>query len=150
MKICTSNFKQNIIITFLIASITAIIYFLYLLKLHIFKKIYLFYFIYLFLERGEGRVRGRETSMWGCLLHVPYWGPGLQSRLVRWLGIGPTILLFAGQHSVYWATPARAKVAFFFWLFLILNHGLVSFLTFSKNIINKRKRQKKYNQRHWN
>ena len=30
-------------------------------------------FTYLFLERGEGRKRGRETSMCGCLSHTPYW-----------------------------------------------------------------------------
>ena len=30
-----------------------------------------------FLESGKGgRKRGRETSMCGCLSHVPYWGPG--------------------------------------------------------------------------
>ena len=28
-------------------------------------------FTYLFLERGEGRKRGRETSMRGCLSHTP-------------------------------------------------------------------------------
>ena len=28
-------------------------------------------FIYLFLERGEGRERGRETSMCCCLSHIP-------------------------------------------------------------------------------
>ena len=30
-------------------------------------------FIYLFLERGEGKERGKETSMCGCLSHAPYW-----------------------------------------------------------------------------
>ena len=39
-------------------------------------------FIYLFLDRGEGRERGKETSMCGCLSHTPYWGPGLQPRCV--------------------------------------------------------------------
>ena len=39
-------------------------------------------FIDLFLERGEGRKKRRETSMYGCLLHAPYWGPGLQPRPV--------------------------------------------------------------------
>ena len=43
-------------------------------------------FIYFFRERGrEGRKRGRETSMRGCLLHAPYWGPGPQPRHVPWL-----------------------------------------------------------------
>ena len=51
-------------------------YFLYLF----FKK----YFIYLFLEHGEGREkeRERETTMCGCLLRAPHWGPGLQPRHV--------------------------------------------------------------------
>ena len=39
-------------------------------------------FIYLFLDRKEGRKTGRETSMCGCLSCTPYWGPGLQSRHV--------------------------------------------------------------------
>ena len=40
-------------------------------------------FIYLFLE-GKGRKkRGSKTSTWGCLSHVPYWGPGLQPRCPR-------------------------------------------------------------------
>ena len=34
-------------------------------------------FIYLFLESGEGRERGRETLVCGCLLHALYWGPDL-------------------------------------------------------------------------
>ena len=32
---------------------------------------------------------GTETSMCGCLLHAPYWGPGLKPRHVPWLGIEP-------------------------------------------------------------
>ena len=40
--------------------------------LHSFKKIF-----YLFLERGEGRERGRETSMCGCSSQSPDWGHGL-------------------------------------------------------------------------
>ena len=46
---------------------------------------YVLDFIYLFLERGEGRER--VTSMCGCLLCAPYWGPGLQPRHVPCLGI---------------------------------------------------------------
>ena len=38
--------------------------------------IYFLNFIYLVLERGEERKRGRETTMCACLLHAPYWGPG--------------------------------------------------------------------------
>ena len=66
-------------------------------------------FIYLFLERGEGKKKERrETSVCGCLSSTPYWGPSLQPRHVPWLGIEPTTLWFAGQHSIHWATPARA------------------------------------------
>ena len=39
-------------------------------------------FIYLFLERRERREKERETSMCGCLLCVPYWGPGPHPRHV--------------------------------------------------------------------
>ena len=41
----------------------------------------------LFIFRGEGRKRGRETSLCGCLFTRSYWGPGLQPRLMCWLGI---------------------------------------------------------------
>ena len=40
-----------------------------------------------FLERGEARKRGRETSMCGCLLSAPNWGPGPQLSHVPWLVI---------------------------------------------------------------
>ena len=44
---------------------------------------YIFFLrLYLVLERGEGRERGRETSICGCLPHAPCWGPGLQPRHV--------------------------------------------------------------------
>ena len=33
-------------------------------------------------ERAREGERGRETSMCGCLLCAPYWGPGLRLRLV--------------------------------------------------------------------
>ena len=39
-------------------------------------------FIYLPLERGEGREKEREISMCGCLSHGPHQGPGLQPRHV--------------------------------------------------------------------
>ena len=59
---------------------------------------------YLFLEK-----RGRETSMCDCLLYTPNWRPGPQPWNVPWLGIELTILWFAGQYSIHWATPGRAK-----------------------------------------
>ena len=46
--------------------------------------------------------------MCGCLLHTPYWGPGLQPRHVPWLGIKPVTLWFTGWCSIHWATPVRA------------------------------------------
>ena len=35
-------------------------------------------FIYLFLERGEGKEKERETNInvFGCILRTPYWRPG--------------------------------------------------------------------------
>ena len=62
-------------------------------------------FIYLFLEKGEGREKGGETSMCGCLLRTPNWGPGI----CPWLGIKPVTLWFTGLCSIHWATPARAS-----------------------------------------
>ena len=40
----------------------------------------------------------------------PDGGPGLQSRHVTWLGIEPVTFWFAGQHPIYWTTPARAML----------------------------------------
>ena len=71
---------------------------------HFFKD-----FIYLFLERGKERER--NISVW-LPLHAPNWGPGSQPRHVPWLGIEPATLWFTGQHSIHWATPARAKSHF--------------------------------------
>ena len=71
-------------------------------------------FIY-FRERKGGRKRGRETSMWGCLSRAPYWESGLQPRHVPWLGIELVTLWFSGQHSIHWATPARAMIPFYTW-----------------------------------
>ena len=42
-------------------------------------------------------MRRRETSMCGCLLCFPYWGPGPQPRNVSWLGIEPATLWFAAR-----------------------------------------------------
>ena len=78
-------------------------------------SIFLKDFIYLFLERGEGKEKGRDASMCGCrgcLLSAPYWGPGLQLRHVPWLGIKLVTFWFTGWHSIHWATPARAECHF--------------------------------------
>ena len=85
----------------------------------LFKITNFFYFtiFYLFLESGEGgRKRGRKTPMYGCLLHDPHWGPGLQSRRVPWVGIKSATFRFAGLHSIPWATPARAKLLTFIFI----------------------------------
>ena len=66
------------------------------------------FFLFFSPKRGEGREKERERDINGCLLRVPNWGPGLQPRHVTWLGIEPSTLCFAGQHSIHWATPARA------------------------------------------
>ena len=74
-----------------------------------FKK----YFVYLFLESGEGREEERKRNISVWLPPTPHnWAPGLQPRHVPWLGIEPATLWFTGQHSVHWATPARAAVLF--------------------------------------
>ena len=43
-----------------------------------------------------------------CLSQAPNWGPSPQPRHVPWLWIKPATFQIAGQHSVHWATPARA------------------------------------------
>ena len=71
----------------------------------------------LYLERAEGKEKERERNIkvWLPLMHphCPNRGPGPQPRHVPWLGIKPTTLWFAGQHSIHWATPARATSTFF-------------------------------------
>ena len=69
-------------------------------------------FIYLFLEKGREGERKSEKPQ--CVVdsyvRAPYWGPGLQTRYVPWLGIEPVILCFTVQHSTHWATPANAII----------------------------------------
>ena len=43
-------------------------------------------FFNLFLERGEGKEKERETSMCGCLSSAPHWGPGLYNPGIAPLG----------------------------------------------------------------
>ena len=80
-----------------------------------FKMFLLEDFIYLFLGRGEGRDKERESNVvvWernSCLSHAPNWGPDPPPRHVPWLGIKAATSGFAGQHSIHWATSARVKV----------------------------------------
>ena len=48
------------------------------------KHLYFIFFkdLFIYLDRKQGRKRGRETSMCGCLSHASYWGPGPQPRHV--------------------------------------------------------------------
>ena len=107
----------------------------------------------LFLDRGEGRKKGRETSMCGCLSSAPYWGPGPQPRHVPWLEIEPVTFWLAGQCSIHWATPARAGWRSFKWLFSCFKHscifpvGLHNFCNFFF-LFNKRKKKKKQASQH--
>ena len=56
-------------------------------------------FIYLFLERGEGREKERERNInvWLPLTCPHNWGPCPQPRHVPQLGIEPATLWFTGS-----------------------------------------------------
>ena len=47
------------------------------------KKNFFFKILFIYFREGKGgRKKGRETSMYSCLLCAPCWGPGLQPRHV--------------------------------------------------------------------
>ena len=75
-----------------------------------------FWRLFVFRERGREREREGEKhqcvrdTLIGCLLHAPNQGPVLQPRHVPWPGIKPVAFYFSGQHSIHWATPARAAL----------------------------------------
>ena len=76
-------------------------------------------FIYLFLERGEvGGERGGKKDQCVAAAHLP--PPG---DLARSPGTCPgwelkwRPFLFAGQHSIHWATPVRPSFSFSFFFF---------------------------------
>ena len=50
--------------------------------------------------------------MGGCFSHTPHEGPDLPPIHVPWWGIELATLWLAGQHSIRWATPARARKDF--------------------------------------
>ena len=80
-------------------------------------------FIYLFLERGEGKERGREVSVCGCLSRAPYWGPGLQPRHVPLLGIEPVTLWFAAHtQSTELHQPGLILIIYFNNTFYLTQH----------------------------
>ena len=63
-------------------------------------------------REGEKHQCGRDTLIACLWSHTPYWGPGLQLGHVPWLGIKLAAFQFAGQHSIHWAVPPRAKLFF--------------------------------------
>ena len=65
------------------------------------------FYLFTFIEGKEGRQRGRETSMCGCLSRASHWGGGPQPRHVPWLGIELATLWFVGRCSIHWATSVR-------------------------------------------
>ena len=73
-------------------------------------------FIYLFLERGQGRekARKRNIDVWEQHWSVasctrPDQGPHPQPRQVLWPEMGPATFHFVGQGPTNWATPVRAQ-----------------------------------------
>ena len=57
-------------------------------------------FIYIFLREGKGgRKRGRETSMYGCLLRAPTGDMACNPGMCPRQEIEPATLWFSGQHS---------------------------------------------------
>ena len=87
----------------------------------------IFYLLTLFRERereGERERNSNVPEIHGCLSYAPNYRPGPQPRHVPWLGIEPVTFQFAGQHSIHWATPARART---FFLIHILKEGALDF-----------------------
>ena len=81
----------------------------------IFKTNFFKDFICLFLERGEGKERGRETSSCGCLSSAPYWRPGLQPRHLPSSGKAELGGCLTGELGVarggsMWAPPSPLPV----------------------------------------
>ena len=74
---------------------------------------FLFLRFYLFIFREGKGGKEEKKHQCDCLSHAPYWGYGPQPRYVPLLGIESVTLWFAGQHSIYGATPARAIGALF-------------------------------------
>ena len=64
-------------------------------------------------RKGEGGEKERETSMCERNIHrLPLahnWGPGRQPSHVPWQKIDLRTFWFAGQCSIHWVTPARAR-----------------------------------------
>ena len=86
-------------------------------------------FIYLFLEKGrdEEREGEKQQSVVLPLTHpLSLTWPATQACDVPWLGIELVTLWFAGQHSIHWATPARAG-SYIFVTLIMTTYLTVSF-----------------------
>ena len=67
-----------------------------------FKKYFLRFYLFIFRVRRKEGERGRQTSMCGCLLCAPYWGPNLQPGMCpNWESNQSVTLWFAGWCSIH-------------------------------------------------
>ena len=66
-------------------------------------------FLFIFRERGKGREREGEKHQCMDAFAHPQLGIWPTTRCVLWLGIKTATPWFTGQHSIHWATPARAE-----------------------------------------
>ena len=73
--------------------------------------------------------------MYGCLLHAPHWGPGLQPRHVSWLGMEPVTLWFTGWHSIHGGTPARLFFTISNSISQTMFHKTMAFLEILRNVL---------------
>ena len=83
------------------------------------RRSHLFFkdFIYLLLEKGERREKGRKETLTckryidGSLSYASIWRPGPQPGHVPWSGMKTAAFRFAGGHSIPWATPCPMSLA---------------------------------------
>ena len=111
------------------------------LKHQSFQPFFFFKILFIFRERGR---EGEKISMCGCLLHTLNGGPGPQCKHMPWLGIEPATFQFTGRHSLHWATPARAFLAF---LKIKLSSKSVLFLL--KTTLETHHKEKQHKQWNW-
>ena len=79
-------------------------------------------------REGEKHWCVKYTST-GCLSNTPSWGAGICPGL----GIKPVTFWFTGQHSIHWATPARAGI-FFFCIILLIPGSYYVWIHWSRNV----------------
>ena len=96
--------------------------------IHIYMYIYIFKdFICLLWEWGregerewEKQQHSRDTSS-GCLSHALNWGLDLNPGMCPdQEGIQPATFWFTGQHSIHWATPARAYACVYIYIYIYI------------------------------